>query len=642
MSHGPPGERGTPDAASPAETAEYLDRLLAEHLERVARDEEEEAASRSRDGNPAGTAPASGAVRILPGSATAPPAVPPPGYGDRDVQAVLAALTKLADGNGATKDDVSLVGGTAVTRRVRLRMSVGVGWGSTAKRLYGAVRVQGSTGCDGHASASAHLAQACGAACREPAVAAGIAGRMTKDPKGTFSAWADTHKLSDLPHAAHWWENCRDCSARGVVTCGNYTCKGGRTPCHHCNQTGNRPCDPCEGSGYTHDQHGRSRHCSQCGGLGRSGNCHVCFGSVTTACTTCGGRGTVRCGACNGHGVFTHVYRTYLEATVTRAVDFENDVPGGFRESCLLLPRPSLADGDGILKHVEVSPLPALVSAVLHCEVRHVHASVRVRNLAFEVDAIGIERSIPRMPAFLDRLLEAGDLTSPDDATARKAPLARLLDARKTRVTTALLRAVGAGESFDADRFARSWKGAVSAGFVGRIEGRLRSAYSRAARSSVRRVWLVAAPLIAAGVVVANAYHMPLRLFEAVWQQPRMASQTAALIAFMSAEVAVAVPLLLAGWLVAGHRARAALRAGVGTVARRRPGQGVWPWLGLLLALVSGWCAAAAHVEAASWSLPYAPVPIRVVAARPTAAPVPKPPAAGLSAPPAARDRARH
>ena len=551
---------------------------------------------------------------------------------------MVAKVARLADGNCATKADVRLVRGAVATRAVRLRMSVAVTWGSTSQQFYGSRAVTGSTLCDGHPSLQRHLAQVCGVSCNAATVSDGIADRIKAKPAEAFSTWADAYKLTDLPHAAHRHEDCGNCSARGVVTCHDFRCRRGKMACDTCRETGKGTCHSCGGRG-SWQVDGATRYCGICNGSGRSGNCHMCWGQRVVDCTTCFGKGTVRCGTCKGHGTFTQLYRTHLQAGVTRTVEFDKDVPAGFREACLAQPRASLASGAGTLRKTDTLPAPANVSATLHCEVLHVHAALTVRDVSLEVDAVGRDHSIPTMPSFLDGLIDVGDLTGYDEKNARRDPSARLLEATKARVTTEILALVGNGGSIDADAFARAWKGAVSAEFVRRIEGRIRSAYARAARSSARRVWLWAALPLAGAMVLANAYHLPLMLFDAFGQTFRLAPRIGALMMFVAAQGVVSLPLLAGFWLLAGHRARVSLRAGVGTLARVRPRQGVWPWLGLLTCLVAGWSAAAAHVEAARMGLPYAPAPIVIPVARAVAPPALKPAPVVSVAPPPGRNR---
>ncbi len=569
-------------------------------------------------------------------------AVTAPGSENADVVAVVAKVARLVDGNCATKADMRLVRGAVATRAVRLRMSVAVTWASTRQTLYGSPAVKGSTYCDGHPSLTRHLGEVCGASGGSSTVSAGIADRIKAKPVEAFSTWADSHKLTDLPHAAHYREDCSNCGADGVVTCHDHRCRRGKIACNSCNETGKGTCHSCGGRGSWQVNDGRYQSCGMCYGSGRSGNCHMCSGQRVVDCPTCFGRGTVRCRTCKGHGTFTRLHRTHLQAEVTRTVEFDKDVPAAFRESCLALPRASLASGAGTLRKTDTTPSPAKVSAVLHCEIVHVHAALTVKDVSFKVDAVGHNRSIPLMPAFLDDLVDVGELTTHEEKQARKDPSARLFEATKARVTTEILALVGKGSTIDADAFAKAWTGAVSPAFVRRMEGRIRSAYARAARSSARRVWLWAALPMAGAMVLANAYHLPLLVFEVVGQNFRLAPQTGALVVFVAAQGVVSLPLLTSLWLLAGHRARVSLRAGVGTLARVRPRQGVWPWLGLLVSLGAGWSAAAAHVEAARMGLPYAPASVVVAVARPVAPPSPKLPPVAATAPSPARDKLLH
>ena len=553
-----------------------------------------------------------------------PPATPT-GSGDRDIGSVLATISKLADGNCATAADVKVIRGDTGTRAVRLMMAVRIGWGSTQETVTGSVSVAGSMHCDGYKSASAHLVEVCGAACRVPGVSTGVADRIRKSPVAAFGEWPERHKVADLPHAAHYHENCGNCGGHGVVNCGNSACRNGKSGCPHCRETGHSSCHSCQGNGSFRVD-GRSQYCRMCNGSGRFGTCIPCSGSGKVNCMTCGGRAEVRCNTCGGHRTFTHVHRTYLEGRISRVVDFDKDVHAGFRASCLALPAASLAKSVGVLRKAEAFSAPAEASAVLHCAVRHAHASLRVKDIGITVDAIGPGMTIPLMPAFLDDLIDVGGLTSPSDREAARDPAARLLEATKASATKGILRMVGSGNAIDAQAFSKTWKGAISSDFVALIEGRLRRAYTHAARSSVRKTWMAAALPIAGSMILANAYHLPLRTFIFLWPRAASVIPHAALIGFILAQALVAVPVLTAAWVYAGNRARASLRSGVGGLAQRRPRQGIWPWVGLLVAVAAGWTAVTMHLEAATLALPFAP-PV-LWTGPPAAAATPTPPVA--------------
>ncbi len=575
--------------------------LLADHL----REEEQ----RARQSEPVqnDSAPAPPGIVIQSMAAAPASAVPQAAEDAKDVGAVVATISKLADGNRATASDVRLVGGVAATRPVRLGMTVKIGWSSTKETRYGRAAVQGSLQCDCLDSVNRHLGKACGAACRDLAVSAGVAERMRKAPVAAYADWKDGHKIADLPDPAHHYEKCGPCRGSGSMNC---TCGNGQIACNTCGRTGTARCNNCGGVGTTRDHRGDAVRCGGCYGSGRHGNCYTCAGSGWVNCNHCGGRAKIQHKACGGHGSFTHLYRAHLEGKIARTLAFEEGVPEGFRASCLALSTLSMADGNGILRRVEATSGPAEAVAYLHCEVRHVHASMLVKDIDVTVDAVGPRLAIPLMPTFIDDLLDfggLGHLTVVSEKAARSNPAARLAEATQARVTTDILGLVGGGSAVDAEAVSTKWKGAISTGFVTKLEVRLRRAYAHAGRSSVRRAWLLAAVPVAALMALANAYHLPLRAFLAVW--PGSAGYTgAAVVGFLIAQAAVAIPILAVAWFVAGHRARASLRAGVGSLAKARPRQGVWPWAGLAVAVAAGWIATVMRVEAASIGLPYAPV----------------------------------
>jgi hypothetical protein len=248
---------------------------------------------------------------------------------------------------------------------------------------------------------------------------------------------------------------------------------------------------------------------------------------------------------------------------------------------------------------------------------------MRVKDVGVAVDAIGTGMVIPLMPPFLDDLIDVGGLTSPSDREAGRDPSARLLEATRASATKGILRMVGRGNAVDAGAFSRTWKGAISEGFVTLIEDRLRNAYTHAARSVVRRTWTAALVPVAGLMILANAYHFPLRVFDSLWPRVGGTIPHAALAGFVLAQTLVALPVLSAVWLYAGQRARASLRAAVGGLAHRRPSQGIWPWAGLLVAVTAGWMAVAMRMEAAGLGLPLAPPVLRAASSPAAAATIP-------------------
>jgi DnaJ-class molecular chaperone with C-terminal Zn finger domain len=117
------------------------------------------------------------------------------------------------------------------------------------------------------------------------------------------------------------YEDCVNCGADGLLTCGG--CSGsGSTDCTHCRFTGHAAgyvtCWSCGGSGGSNDvSTGKWYNCGICHGWKRI-LCTTCGGSTKVKCWTCGGDGNVYCGPCGGNGYFTraHGYKITINSGV--------------------------------------------------------------------------------------------------------------------------------------------------------------------------------------------------------------------------------------------------------------------------------------------------------------------------------------
>ena len=519
---------------------------------------------------------------------------------------MVAVIAGLADGNCATRDDVKLVGGDAQTRNVDLCMTVSISWGSNVQSFAGRRAIQGSHDCS-RASVQDYLAGVCGLACRDPAAAKQVADAIARNPVKEFDELEDGYRIGPLPNAAHEVDACSNCSGHGQVRCTAIGCNNGRVHCQACGFTGKERCSGCGGSG-SFSSNGGIQSCGRCGGSGRSGNCHMCLGTCYVDCNSCRGTGQVGCGPCARTGLITHVYSTHLIGRTSRSMAFAPNVPDGFKRSCqAIAPVSSLAKSAGSLVRAEVSSAAGEVRLTLHCQTRHVHADLTCGLERIPVDALGPDRTISLMPPFLDGLTT--ELVHDIHMASQARPVEALNLASRARMTRDVLAAIIHGSRTDALGLAaaRRWQGGVSAGHVELIDASLRTAYGRAVRSPIRRTWLMLSPVIVVGAVLANAYQTPLWLLHRFVGTAAPPSALTAISSIVAAEALSVLPFVVFTWWLAARTGRRQLRAGVGDLARRGPRQGVWPLLGVFLAMAVGFGTVALKLDAAAMGLPWAP-----------------------------------
>ena len=521
-----------------------------------------------------------------------------------ELAAVVAVIAGLADGNCVSGSEVGLVGGDAHTRDVDLTMTVALGWGSDGSTLAGRPSVAGSRDCT-NADVQDYLEHLCGDACRALGNARMVADGLAREPFQAFEGLEDGYRIAPLPHAAHRVEACGACAGHGVVHCTNIRCNHGKVPCPTCGSSGRARCRHCTGSGHV-TVGGNVQSCSECGGSGYSGNCHMCLGSGHVACDFCRGTGMVGCGPCRETGCITRAYTTYLIGRVTRSMNFAPGAPDGFRLSCEALASPSLlASSAGSLVAAEVDSSEGQARVTLHCRTRHLHAVVACGAQRFDVDALGLGLAVPSMPTFLDDL--TAGLVEQLRAAVRTDPARAMELATGARLTREVLADIVRGSRPDLAAVARRWCGAVSEAHVELVDASLSEAYARVVRRPVRRTWLAMAPVIAVGSALSNIYQVPLWLLHRIVGTGAGLSAAAALPAILLSETASVLPFVLGSWFLAARAGRRRLRAGIGDIVGRGPRQGVWPALGLLLALCVGFATAALRLDAAAIGLPGAP-----------------------------------
>ena len=261
-------------------------------------------------------------------------------------------------------------------------------------------------------------------------------------------------------------------------------------------------------------------------------------------------------------------------------------------------------DGLGVLAVADMSERRVSVGrwrggATIHvaCTLPHVRAEMSCRGVGIALDAIGEGTLVAAMPTFLDALVKptADAILDPSHGAH-----AVIRGARGSRLTEDLLQELGARRSGKVEDFAARWKGAVSVDLARRLRDRLLRTYDAVGRDAVRAAWLGALlPLV--------AWSLLIELYAPAVIPPLVAKRTES---FQPAESALwdaaflLAPLAIV-WLIAGGKARGDARALMGSVAKRRPGQGWWPAFVAACVVVPHVALIAADVSGDTLGLPY-------------------------------------
>ena len=533
---------------------------------------------------------------------TAPPGSNPPlsGQSDPNVAALVDSLAALVSGN--TKEEVELVSGVSSNYEVDLNLRLGIAWEATSEIFKGAPAIQGSVRLANHAQVEAFLDEACSADCRDPARSERMLAAIRTEPGTAFLEWPETWTIGSLPHSANFATRCTECSATGKVRC-LAGCRNGSNPCSSCKSTGVAICFICAGhrGGWVD---GHFKNCTTCHGTGHHGRCGSCNSTGTITCIYCAGQGKVECSACAGTATRTTAYSTYVVGHLSRSVVFDPGLPDAFRRACEALSRSDLVE-EGRIDRVDGSSVPAMAEATLRLQVPHVSVRARCGAVGIEVDAVGKSLRVPLMPEFLDVML--AEFAETIMRLSRRDPSACLKEAGTTRLGRDLLAAVARGEKTDPEATSRRWSSAVSPAFLSRVQDGFLTAYSRAARTTVRNSWLGATIWLVAAAILANVYRLPGALGLAARSlHPAALSGLGAAAAALACELVVLSPVLFGAWLLAGLRGRRALAAALGGTARRRPRQGLWPYAALIVTVACGLATCWTGLDAALLGLPLA------------------------------------
>lgn len=496
---------------------------------------------------------------------------------------VIGHIRGLVDGNGAAGADLSVQRAERNDCRIGLELTVSVGGRWERHAEPGRFSPSGSLGFADSDAVMAAVNRDCSAAINDPDTAAAVARMLSSDPIARLTSLEDGYRIRSLPGAYHYCDHCPTCRGHGDVPCDHMFCQFGKVRCSACDGTGERICGRCSGSGqvqtqvavwnngsYVH-QYGMTT-CPDCGGRRRYGHC-MAFGCMNgmVDCPRCGGLMRIGCDPCKRTGWFTYQYSTWLKGKVSRSWVLPRSLPESFTGPLKTMTISSLPGRHADVRATGTRTGPGWAAADYEATVPHVHAEMTCRTADITVDAIGKTGHIPAMPHFLDTLL-----FPVRDIIRQAAPRVALEAARTTRVTQAVLDAVGEAGRFDPGTVARRFDGAVAEWVVHGIHERLVAAYDGIGRSSVKRTWLLGAPLALAAALAVPFYDVPGRVLDRVAE--------AGLIGFWGQTswnlvdgMVSALPFLVL-WRLAGRQGRKAAQAVVGGHAVRRPRQGGWPW----------------------------------------------------------------
>ena len=513
------------------------------------------------------------------------------------VETLAATVTALADGNGVTRDAIS-VNGTRVDRPMSLVLKVGLLWNGETQTLTGAREVRQSKLCADEAAAAEHLRLRCEALIADTATAESVAKLIRADPHARFGDLADEFEVGAGHVRSHHHSGCERCGTKRKHTCTNHACNGrGTVPCLTC-RDGKRQCPACQ-YGTVHYQESvydsysrntvlvhRQRACGQCGGSGRIGTCYTCGGNMQIQCRTCRGDGWVHCSPCEATGWFTVAKHAWIVGRPTRAPSFPDATPASFVEQVGKLPTRTIHGKHAETRFRFAEIRDGRVLAVFDCNMPHVSVEARFGDLLTQVfEAFGGKATVVRMPTFLDALLRPMERSIGAAVAAGNMDEAVRL-AQGARATDDVLQAVSGARGATEEEICARHGGAVSKDTVRGIFDHMGRAYPGLGRASVRRAWLAVSLPVFAAAAALSGFDAGRHLLDGVPDLKPIEAVDQVAVGLGLNVLMATIPVAVA-WRLAGSRARRAVRAIVGEGALKRPGQGWWPAAGMALALAA-------------------------------------------------------
>ncbi len=321
----------------------------------------------------------------------------------------LAKLHRLAEGNGLSPADITLIGAEEQGIAFRAEMLLTLETSLEKKRYPGFARAARRGGEATQLSSQKEMDSA--RAGFETQISESsrwineTVAQLKEAPGNGFGMMAADITLDGMARVFSASETCTSCQGSGTAPC--TVCQStGYVTCKHCQGTGQELCPTCNGRGTDPQSPHEHKYCPTCAGATYI-NCRFCLGRRQVTCPACNGRGRTSCAVCGGHGKFT------LEQRVLPTVRAEfrplesAELPSGLRRA---LDRGGFKLLNRLAK-ITVGTAEDLGNkkARLAYEAQFPYAEARARlaGKAARITVIGEKAVLRDVPPFLDAPMEA-------------------------------------------------------------------------------------------------------------------------------------------------------------------------------------------------------------------------------------------
>lgn len=329
----------------------------------------------------------------------------------------LTRFRRLADGNGLTVTDISLVEALEQIYTLEATLTLTPHFETDNGRYPGPVR-----GKDRHVlGGSSELKQDMERRKQEftsgtdwiPAVI-----NELRTAQGSGWGYNDaTISLADKSVVLAASTPCPHCQGRQLVPC-QYCQASGQILCPQCQGRRQEPCAACGGHGEVPGQPGQA--CSMCQGT-RLTNCRTCQARGHVACRQCQGRAGTPCPACEGAGQITEEIGITCGAKTSFKLKSEG-LPSGLRRGLDRLEFVNLSKGHADIEMLEVKaedeedapqksadgkPAPPIPKVNYRATLPYADIKVRFgQHRPALISVFGKRGILSGVPAFLDEALE--------------------------------------------------------------------------------------------------------------------------------------------------------------------------------------------------------------------------------------------
>lgn len=329
---------------------------------------------------------------------------------------IVAAITRLGQGNGLRPADVVLIGEENGQFTLHGTLAMTLEARREQKRVNG--RPAGVHFFNTPTELEAEIARACTELSKSPEAAAVLDKHILG---GASKGFGLKDKIIPIPKLAYDFglaTPCPVCHGKGKGGCP--VCHGrGQITCVQCNGQREEWCGHCKGNGHQDGDHAKGQ-CTWCAGIGRT-RCLRCNGNGFTACQPCNGSGHSHCRECLGkgemadvthlsfvwHGLFTQanhvipraVSHLMAKAPLEKLAELGHIGPS--RVAGPLDAPPLFPEADAIIPQAKPATLYYQLAAIIPwCE-----AVIKINGQpAFQASAAGLKGRVNHCPAFLDKI----------------------------------------------------------------------------------------------------------------------------------------------------------------------------------------------------------------------------------------------